>query len=79
MFHYFKNLLKQYIYCMREVILYFPNNVLMAEFILSYRPCGIETNTLQLTLTGFLTEQQIVNALIYYQAELFFIRPKKVW
>ena len=63
---------------MREVILCFPNNVLMAEFILSYRPSGIETNTLQLTLTGFLTEQQIVNALIYYQAELFFIRKKSV-
>ncbi len=60
---------------MREVVLYFPNNVLMAEFILKFRLSRVETDSLQLSLSGYLTEQQIVDALLYYEAELSIIHP----
>ena len=62
---------------MREVILYFPNNVLMAEFVLAYKLSRVETNAIQLSLTGFLTEQQIIDALLHYQAELTLIQPER--
>lgn len=62
---------------MREVVLYFPNNVLMAEFILTNRLSRVETNTLRLSLSGYLTEQQIVNALLYFQAELSLTQPNR--
>jgi hypothetical protein len=59
---------------MRAVTLYFSNNVLMAEFILNNRLSRIETDSLHLSLTGYLTEQQIINALLYYEAELSLLK-----
>jgi hypothetical protein len=54
----------------KEVVLYFPNNVLMAEFILAFKLMHVQYNSLRLSVTGYLTEAQIVNALYYYKAEL---------
>ena len=62
---------------MRAVTLHFPNNVLLAEFVLNNRLSRIETDTLHLSLTGYLTEQEIINALLYYEAELSLLKSGK--
>jgi hypothetical protein len=55
---------------MKQVVLYFPNNTSLAEFILSQRVSGVETKASDASLRGRLTHQQIMTACSSYGAVL---------
>jgi hypothetical protein len=65
---------EQYTFCitksMRQVVLYFPNNTSLAEFILSQRVSGVEAKSSDASLRGRLTHQQIMAACTTYGAML---------
>jgi hypothetical protein len=55
---------------MKQVVLFFPDNIKLSEFILTQRVSGIETKSSEASLKGVLTDDQIVVACTKYEAEL---------
>lgn len=53
---------------MRKTVLLFPDTTKMAEFIMQYRASNAEVNSVELTLTALLSEEQIVAACTAYEA-----------
>jgi hypothetical protein len=60
---------------MREVILYFPDNILLEAYMRFSKVCCVQSSLINHSLTGYLTETQIVAALLYYEGELSVIKP----
>lgn len=44
---------------MKKVVLLFPDNISMAEFILAQKPTKVETNSIERSITAVLTDRQI--------------------
>ena len=44
---------------MKKVVLLFPDNISMAEFILSEKPSKVETNSIERSIDAVLTDKQI--------------------
>ena len=55
---------------MSRVTLYFPNTTLMAEFILTYRASNIITNSMDCSLIGTLSQDQVAIAIKKYGAKV---------
>jgi len=55
---------------MNRVTLYFPNTIFLAEFILLNRVSNVITNSLECSLTGTLSKDQIATAVKQYGARL---------
>lgn len=62
---------------MRAVAIYFPNNILLEAFISFYKVGFVECSSIDHSLKGYLTEQQIVDALLYYEGELQVKKPAR--
>ena len=60
---------------MRAVIINFIDQMQMEAFIRKYKLFNIKTDITKYVICGFLTEQQIVDALYYYDGELIEIKP----
>ena len=60
---------------MRAVIINFLDQMHMEDFIKKYKLSYIKTDRTNYDICGFLTEQQIVDALYYYEGELTIIKP----
>ena len=58
---------------MKETVLSFPNNLLMAEYILQQEVSQVETNSKQHSLKGMLSNEQIQKACRSFDAEI--IKP----
>ena len=55
---------------MEKVVLLFPNIVSISNFLLQYRIAGIEVNSLERSVIGCLTSDQIIVACNQYNAYL---------
>ena len=55
---------------MKKVVLIFPDNISMAEFILSQKPSKVETNSIERSIVAVLTDKQIEVACKTYGASL---------
>ena len=55
---------------MKRVILIFPDAFRLSRFVLQYKPANTEVNSLELSLTTFLTEDLIVIACTRFHAQL---------
>lgn len=60
---------------MRAVVIYFPNNILLDAFISFYKLGYVASCSISHSLKGYLTEQQIIDALLYYEGELQVMKP----
>jgi hypothetical protein len=59
---------------MKTVTLHFPTTNAMAEYIIVEKISGVEVKTVELTLKGALTDQQIAIACTQYGADLLPLR-----
>jgi hypothetical protein len=59
---------------MKTVTLLFPNTNAMAEYIISEQIRGVEVKTVELTLKGESTDQQIATACTQYGAYLLLLK-----
>lgn len=58
---------------MNKVILVFPNTSSLSDFIFKYRICGIEVSTRDRSLSGYISDEQVLTACAQYQAQLTII------
>ena len=60
----------QYIQHMKKVVLVFPDTSSIVDILLLYKVVGAEANSVDLTISGGISEKQIAAALTEYGAEI---------
>jgi hypothetical protein len=60
---------------MRAVVIHFPDNIQLEAFLSFYKVGHVDVSRRNHSLRGFLTEKQIIDALLYYEGELQVMKP----